>query len=310
MIFAREHAPELKVPIVSAERNDSVYNDPERSVVEALESMPYELSPRIKKDILIKARDRYHITPPKLAANAVDLICSAYDTGKLDLLGLPKEKELENFDLNEAIRLAEFSDDVLESSVISHFDYASFGPNNVAKIAEARLRSIVDAQHLVEGTVKIFDVERVPDMKTIFREGHIPSRLIPALRKNTTVQKFQSWLADQHAAGDAQEILREYLAAVQVPKGLWQATPLKFGRSLLLTALLGAVGSVLADGAGLVGGGALGAVSKPLIDGALSYLDSEYVEQLLKGWTPKLFVEKIRKESERPYPDKMLPIHG
>lgn len=280
-----------KPPIVSGQLIDED-RDPEHNVEKILKHLGVS---RNRINSFKKSARKATIVPnAALAAQSVNLTVDAYATGKLADLGLINNKRPEDMDVNERLRLLDLSQDVLETSVLAQYEYKSFNEYSYTEISERALDSIGTALNVRENSKTILKLENVPDLKTLFLSGQLNKDDVKALRYKSTAKTFRKWLNQISDNEDCSQISKEYMNEITGKNNFWDSVGGKLVKNIgmlgvgsALGVAIGGLGIVSASiGAALVKGSELG----------LGLFDSFFLDGLLKGKNPRMFVEEVEKK--------------
>lgn len=137
-------------------------------------------------------------------------------------------------------------------------------------LREKLARCGAEAQ-LLEQFVNLLDLAQVPDVGVAVETGDLSFDDIWRLRQGRASKRFREWLRATEAV-DSRELERLYVESLGQP-GIKDSLPLKVVRFALTTTA---------------------GVLHPVMGMAVSAIDSFFVDQLLKGYTPKVFLDQLR----------------
>ena len=164
-------------------------------------------------------------------------------------------------------------------------------------------------QKMLTGFREIASIEGFPNLKALSGHMNAPLAKLPKLRQSKNAVKFRAWLETtaEHSVGS--EMTKLYIDSISGRKGLFDSTPAKFTKAIVMTAIGTAVGATLAGAEGAKLGASLGGVSAGAIEIAsqlgLDLIDSFAVEAVSRGWAPRMFfndLDRLEREQNK--------IHG
>lgn len=214
------------------------------------------LDQEIRRKLLIKAQDIR--TACDIGYNQIKI---GFDEGPFD----PKNSR--EIDKAFAVGLTNF--DFITAKAIGDVDIHT---DNISQlILEAKLRRYLKPMLIHNGLRSLLQYRGIPDFKTLVERGQLNFNNVFELIGLTHHVRFVRWLHNMKL-DSPEDILSDYIDRLEdlYTKENLRIKTIRF----LVTAGLGAI----APGAGLV----VGAV------------DSFIVDRLLRGWHPKLFLDKIR----------------
>jgi hypothetical protein len=148
-------------------------------------------------------------------------------------------------------------------------------------------RVVVEPQF--KDQIRVFDnilqFEDVPDVQELVSSGRLSLRNVLEIRDSNHLQEFRQWLKSLPNEEREIEVLKAYRRAVE--DKMSTKTIYKLLKLGVFTATGTAIGSLIGP-AGTVLGGIAGVAT----DLALSFTDTFFVDQLIDGWNPKIFIEK------------------
>ncbi len=282
-------------PLVFGNLNSSVHCDPEESIAKGLDALNPSLKPGERRTLTRKVRDLYRLPNKALAADAVKLTKSAYVNGKLRAYGFDHElKDYQQLALEErkelttcAIELAEYmhliSNDMSSFSQAKYYEFFSLSQSRLAS-AEARVASLST----------ILRLDDFPDLGRAYHEAKDPFQKLIKVREHRSAREFRKWLGNvTESTQDAAELTKQYLDAIEEPKGFFQTKLGKFTKVICMTSIGAAIGHALGGIPEAVTGAAVAKTLEPMVDPALDMVDEFLLDGLLKGWTPRLFIEEM-----------------
>lgn len=283
-----------KPPIVSGQLVDRD-RDPDYNVETILKHLNI---PKNRINSFKKATRSATIIPnAALATQSVDLTVDAYVTGKLTNLGLANDKSPEDLDVDERLCLLGLSQDVLETSILAQYEYKSFNEYSYTEISDRAFDSIANALNVKENSKTILNLDNVPDLKSLFLSRQLNKEDVKALRYKSSAKAFRKWLNEVSANNDCSQISKEYLNEVTGKNNFWDTPNGKIVKNIGMLGIGSALGSA-------IGGLTLlpvvaGAIASKGAELGLGLFDSFFLDGLLKGKHPRMFVEEVEKRIQK-----------
>lgn len=211
-----------------------------------------------------------------LSSLSVELSGSA---GSLDLTRLPsvspKQLKVSRLDpIRDAadlvLRVAEINMDIMMSMIYGDCDL--FTCEGAEQILRSKIeRSSIPAT-VLEGFIKLLELNDIPDIGVVVASGQVPMSKILKLRTKRLSRKFRKWLRKAKPE-DARELEKLYIKSLG-SSGMFQSLPMRFLRFAIVTTA-----------------GIFNLPAGTAVAGANSF----FVEKWLKGYSPKLFLDRLRK---------------
>ena len=124
----------------------------------------------------------------------------------------------------------------------------------------------------IEGFFSLLDLNRIPNIDSAISKGLITLSDVWDIRQKNTSKKFRRWLKRADTK-DARELERLYNDSLGM-KPLIESLPFKTVRFVITTA----VGTI-----------------EPISGVCMGAVDSFFIDKWLKGFSPKLFIDQLRK---------------
>lgn len=167
------------------------------------------------------------------------------------------------------LRVSEINMDVLMSTVYGDCDF--FTSEGAEQILSSKLARSGLPRPGLEGFIRLLELSDIPDVGTAVASGQIPISRILNLREETVSQKFRKWMRKAEPQ-DAKELEKLYVKALG-KSGLYQSLPMRLLRFAIVTTV--------------------GAFNLPA-GAAAAGADSFFIKKWLKGYSPKLFLDRLR----------------
>jgi hypothetical protein len=156
--------------------------------------------------------------------------------------------------------------------------------------------ALTEASSVNEGFRYLAKIEGIPNIDFITSDPRGPLRDIVKIRARNSSALFRQWLSSKPGETDV-ELTRRYVDAIADRKGFFDRAPGKVTKAILMTAAGAGVGVAIERGlAAAAIGGMVGKVLEPFADFGLDLLDSFLLDGLLRGWTPRLFLNQLTRE--------------
>lgn len=232
----------------------------------------------------------------ELGTNTSKIIIDAYTNNNLENLGMPFTKDPFDLNIEERQNLFNIGHSVLESSILLKHNLKSFNNTDHLKILSKNFENIGKAYNVTENTQKIFEIENIPDLKSIYLNGNFSLEDIFKLRHLNNAKYFRKWINEVSESTNAKEISVEYLDEVEGSKKFFQTG---LGKFIKTTASFG-VGTGLGMAIGgpveaLIGAGAA-KIAEPITDYAFGLLETYALDNLIEGKNPRGYLNKIKDE--------------
>ena len=265
----------------------SVHSDPEASIKSGLEFLRDPLPRRVRRHITRKALKRYKIPPEKISKDATDFGHKGYNDNLFQEFGLPKKKELIELNVQERKKLCNLATQCLQLTILSMYQYSTYNSFDLLKLNRSEFTSLKDANLVDDVIDTVFRIEKVPDFSKMISKGMLDIKDIPKFRKTKGSKQFRTWIDQVSHHTDRYDIAKEYIDAIIKPKSFSHTSYGKFLRVVSVTAL-GIGGGLLAGPIGAIPGAVIGG----LTDVGIGLLDSYILDNILKGWSPRYYIDK------------------
>jgi len=265
--------------------------DPDRNIQMALSHFNIH---RDRKRIFTRIARKHYIIPNGMqySSQAGDLIMDAYTKNNLSQLGLPFEKEPTQLHLPERELLLELGYKVLETAVVSEYGLKSHGDQSIPCIYQQNLSNIGNALKVEENTSALLKIEAVPNLRELYLQEKLDFERVFKIRHSGNAKYFRKWINQVSADQNAKEISVEYLNEIKGTNKFFESTGGKFVKNVGMFTVGTALGGALAGPVGA----AIGAAGAKAAEFGLGLLDTFVLDGLLKGKTPNLFIDDLKKE--------------
>lgn len=271
----------------------AAHTDPETSIKIGLDLLRDRPNKKERATILSKVRDLYIYADESLEHDAKELVVSAWEANKLLPLGLDS-KDADICDLPSATKrlLCKCAEDLLEyKHIVSKQLTSTDKVSNLSFFHDCTKKINSSIYH--DAFSAILKFENFPDLKRVFEEIDFPLKKAEKMRSSNNAQKFRGWLASATGGGDIQSISESYISSIVNKKGFLDKPVGKITKTAVM-ALAGAGVGALASPVGSAIGGVVGPLVSPAADIGLDLVDQFFLDGLLKGWSPKMFIDEVK----------------
>jgi hypothetical protein len=284
-------------PLQSGNLTSPAHSDPEQSLECGLLAMNPAPDRRVRRVLTKKIPPLYSLPRDTLAADAVRLANSAFESGKLRLLGFPEDvKDLRRLNQDTRKNLCMYATELLEYSFMVESGMTSYSKPTFHSIFQDSAAKLDIARRTARNFVAIATRTDVPDLRALFQLLKGNATGLPRLRAKRSAVRFRDWLASASADPADPDIVKAYIKALDAPKAFFETRKGKITKSFIKTAIGGGLGAAVAGPEGAVGGAALAhTLGEPAIEISLDLLDELLLSGLTKGWTPKMFLKDLGK---------------
>jgi hypothetical protein len=286
-------------PLQSGNLNSPVHCDPAESIREGLKGLRKQPKRSLRRDLERRARQVYTIPKPQFVHDAATLVTSAYETNKLADAGMPKTKDAAFLERDDRFRLLRLADEVLETAILADFKYTSIGKYRYYDLSRQTIDAIKAASHVLDSAQIIQGLEHLPNVRELLAAGQIDLKSLVRLRQKSVSRKFREWLAT-NSSDDSAQISKQYIEEIATHKGLLETRVGKLIKTLGVYGISMGVGAAID---GLTGGLIAAGTTKLVEHGAelgLSFIDNYFLDGILKGWQPKLFIDEYERLIKHP----------
>lgn len=291
-------------PLVSGVLSSKAHADPEESIELGLNWLSPKPDRAKRRKLSRKLRDLYVLPSADLPKNAVDLTRSAYQSGRLDQFGFNHSSTpYQSITKEEKARLLKCTDDLLEYSYMLSKGLTSFSKSEFYEFFILSQERMSMASERTGAFFKISTIEQFPDLQSLHSQIYKPYDKIIEVRSKRNAKKFRKWLNEMSDPETKTEITKEYIDAIVDQKGFFQTRTGKLTKTIAMASIGSGIGALIAGVPGSLTGAALIKAAEPAVDFALDLVDEFLLDGLTKGWSPRVFVDDIRKLSEKPKPN-------
>jgi len=269
-------------PIAAASLSDSD-TDPEKNIQMALQYFDLH---RDRKRIFARLAAKNYVVPNGMdfSKNSTKLVLDAYENNSLAELGLPNVKEPTQLNLDERKILLNLGHKVLETTLLSKYHLKSYENFEHYSICKQNINNIGKAYNITDNSDKLFNLEGLPNLRELFLQEKISFDSVFKYRHLSNAKFYRKWINEKGENSSAIEITKEYLNEIKRNNSFFESSGGKFIKNLGLFGINTALTTAIAGPLGV-------AASYPL-----GLLEDYWLNSLLIGKTPSMFIEDIRRE--------------
>lgn len=265
--------------------------DPERNIHHALSN--FKLDKKYARILTKKALKNYVVPDGmKIATNSEKLILDAYTNNNLASLGLPNTKDPTQLDLNERQLLLQLGHKVIETSILANFNLKSYENFEHLEICKQNIENIGKAYNVAGNTSEILKIENVPNLQELYLKERMNFETVFKIRHLSTAKYYRKWINEVGENSNCYEVTEAYINEIKGKTKFLETNKGKFIKNLGSFAISTGLGAAIAGQAGAV----VGAVLQPAADYGLGLLETFWLDDILKGKNPSMFVDEIKKE--------------
>ena len=284
------------VPLAAGNATDPVHTEPELSLRTSFKWLTRELPRETREGLVKKLVPKYSLPDGTIANISSNLTWSAYKSNKLEVLGLPfmGEDDL-SIDLKKG--LGAVADDILESSIVASGNYVSHNSYSLTKLVRRSVDDIRRKLSIKETIMELFRIENMPDVRAAVLSGKVGTDAFLKLRNSNNGARFRAWLSEVSQNDNLGRATELYLSAAAAAKGIFETPIGNVAKTVFFCGLGAAVGFLFAGPLAAMVGAGLGKALEVGADLGLDFFDSMILSNLSRGWSPKLYVDDIRRLS-------------
>lgn len=287
-------------PILSGSVTSKVHSDPEESIELGLNWLEPKFDRSRRRTLSRKIRDLYTLPDRHLPADAVKMTKSAYLSGRLKTYGFNHDGQPFHA-INQAEKkvLLKCTDDLLEYLYLLSSGQTSFSKSQYFDIFTLSQNRIITAEERVNNFSKILRLEQFPDLGSLYSQTYKPFDKIIQTRAKRSARIFRKWLNEKSSSNEQHtDITKEYIDAIVNEKGFFKTKSGKFTKTIAMASIGSGIGALIAGIPGSMAGAGIIKIAEPAVDFAIDLVDEFLLDGLLKGWTPRLFIDDLRKSQE------------
>ncbi len=225
------------------------------------------------------------------AQKVKDFIFDAYNKDNLQNYKFKYSKDLKQLGTNERIKLFKIANEVFDTILLTNYQYKHYGDYNFFESVDLAYSGLANALSVKENATKIFNIENIPAFSKLFVEEKLTWEKAFELRRLPTAKYFRQWINNKSESVDGIEITKEYLNEIKGDSKFFNKNSGKFLKTIGMFGIGAGLGSAISGIESSLIGGSLGVVS----DLGLSLLDTYWLDKLLTGKTPALFIKDLER---------------
>lgn len=270
-------------PIVAGTLSDGDL-DPETNIYRALNNFNLH---KDRKRIFTKRALKHYSVPDGMlvATDAAKLVIDAYKNNNLATLGLPFENEPDQLKPDQRGLLLDLGHKVTETAVLAQYGLKSYENYESYEILKKNLENIGKGYNVAANTTNLFQLENVPDLRALFLAGHLDFESVFKLRHLSTAKYYRKWINEVGESSNMNEVSEAYIGEVDGKLRYFERPSGKLIKTLTLVAMAAALHHAIENPVAAV------AAEIPL-----GLLENFWLDSILKGKNPKMFIDTIRQE--------------
>lgn len=214
---------------------------------------------------------------------ARDLAIDAYQNNQLILNDLPYTKNPEMLSSIERIKLWEIANNYYEMTIYTENEIDIYNDYNFFSMLRKNLYGLADSLKVSDDAAKLFELQNIPNLKNLFINKEVDLQNVFELRELSNAKYFRKWINEKSKTVDSIEITKEYLNEIKGDAMFFNRNSGKFLKTI----------SVFGIGAGL--GAAILGLEGLLIGAGLNLVDTFWLDKILKGKDPSIYIENMEK---------------
>ncbi len=269
--------------------------DPEENIHKALSNFNFH---RDRKRILTRIISKNYLIPNgmEFSTDSAKLVIDAYENNTLSTLGLPFDREPNQLNLDQRQLLLNLGHKVLETAILSKYNLKSYENFEHFEICRQNFSNIGKAFNISNNTTEILKIENLPNLKALFLDEKLDFDAVFKIRQLSTAKYYRKWINEVGENANSYEVTADYLNQIKGNSDFFETNKGKFIKNLGLFGLTSGLGAAICGQVGASAGIILGKVIEPAVDYGLGLLETYWLDNLLKGKTPSMFVDDIKKE--------------
>lgn len=221
----------------------------------------------------------------RMSDDAARVTIQAYENNRQAPLGLPYVKASDELNKEERLRLLDLGDDVLETEVLARHGLRSYDRYAYFELTRTAIKEIEAALNVSENTSQILTIEKVAAVQPLVTQKNLSLEDILKLRHHPDVKQYRKWINEVSVDTDASDIAPAYISAVNGSNNVLASG----GGKLLKTLAMFTIGNTVS--AAIVGAAEIASQL------GLTLFDSYLLESIIRGYNPRLFVERMKLEA-------------
>jgi hypothetical protein len=286
-------------PIVAGRMLQKDLGDPESAVLDGLKFVR-KFNDSEKRRLSKKIANSLKLGPVNNDAQAIDMVLDAYNNNLLRTVGMPYEGHPYSLNLDSRLRLQGFVAELDNALLIAENDYAIYGSPQIYNIMKDSISRIEEGLDVQKSTDFLLESLQLPNLRLLFVKPDVSLEHAMSIRESGVGAEFRKWIYDNSNPIERKGLIKRYADAIDKPTGF----STRLGGELFKGVTTNVFGKIPAAGATIVGtsiGGIVGGVPGAAIGAGLGFaievggglLIDKLVGPFFKGFTPKLFVNKI-----------------
>lgn len=266
--------------------------DPEKNVFNALCSASLTLEKDFVK-YFIKLAAQHYISPDggKIADSSERIILEASKNGTLSNFGI-SEEECNSLDEYKSEIFTDLAFKIIESSILAVHDIKSYNDQTNIELFGKCLSNIGNALHVTKNASEIFRIENVPNLKNLFQSEKITFEKLLKLKESSVATYFRNWINTVGENTNCSEVTSKYVNTIKGKGKFFESNRGKFVKTITSFGISSGLGAIIAGGTGAL----VGSILHPVTDLGLGLLENFWIDNLLRGRNPSMFIDEVRKD--------------
>lgn len=284
-------------PLQSGTLSSPIHSKPKESIDSGFQWLPEKITRREKKTLLRKVRDIYIVPDKELAHKSVNIVKSAYNSGKLESYGLNNKNEpYVDLNLKKRSIVCKCADELSQYAFLVDNGLTTLSNFEFYQVFNDSKRKLFNTAKLQDSFTELCILENIPNFGAILPHIEDPFNNVIKLRHKNSSVKFRKWLSECTSSDSYAPITKEYVDAIANAQGFFETIKGRITKTVAMSAIGAGVGAIISNSIGGTAlGGTVGGLLAPTADMGLDLLDEFVLSGLRKGWTPKIFFDDIEK---------------
>ena len=234
-------------PLQSGMFNSPAHADPEQSLELGFRAMNPVPDGRLRRLLTKKIIPLYSMPRSTLAADAVRLANSSFESGKLRLLGFSDDvTDLRKLNQDGRKRLCSCATELLEYTHQLETGLTSYTRPAFYTLFQDSASKLELAGRIADNFQAIATKTDIPDLKALFQLLKGNATELPRLRAKRSSVRFREWLEAATADSADPDIVKAYIKALEAPEAFFETRKGKITKSFIKTVLGAGLGAALA----------------------------------------------------------------
>ena len=273
---------------------DNLFGDPVQCIKDAFRFVKYNYPKRDKETFLKRILPFVFADEGNTGQRAVKLLTDAYHSNSLSAVGLPYLVHENNLFYKQRGQILGLASDITDLMLIAKHNYGMYNQAPIYNIAKRGIGELLSAVHISNSMNEITEkAERMPNFKALYFEGKIGFHSVVNIRQKSDSKTFRNWVNERTKENDAEYIINQYIDSINKPAGFFTTSKGKFVKSMVSLGISLGVSQIIP--AAPITARFTTLASLKILDHSSNEFLNEIFGSLTSGWTPKLYVDAIKK---------------